>query len=819
MKIKLLSISAILLLLQVSHINAQSVEEIIVTATKTEKTLQEVPVAVSVVSADTIEKANITDMFDLKALVPSLDTRQYNSATQATFFIRGFGNGSNNPGVEPSVALFIDGVYRSSMQSQISDLPVIERIEVLRGPQSTLFGKNASAGVINIVTKKPSFEKSGYISSTIGNFNTKKVKSYLTGPLNETTAFSLSANVHQSDGHTDNLTTGSDINNRDRFGLRGELLFQPSEDLSVRITADYDEYDEICCAIGSTAYGQGNLIQAAMGGRIIPNNVFTQKVFFDFDPTTEGDNSGISMHIKKDFGGMTLESISALRNTFNINIQDVDFDGGALVNPSPISNDRDAVSQEFRLYSNNNKKFNWLIGGYYFQEDMAFNESIYLGPLWRNYIEAFLAPGTFAGLEFLLGLPTGSIYGAGQGNTETASQDNETTSLFMQFDYNFTDRLNALFGVSYIEDKKTVSYNQVNTAVLSALDFVAIGTGGLIAQGIPASQAAVLALNPTFNPLLGFGALQVLPTFANFPNAAQDGKTQDDNVDYTFKLTFGINDYASIYGGISTGYKSSAWIISRDSRPDINEINALAASGSPIHPNVARDCLNPSRQLSCGRYAGPEEAEVMEIGAKIYLPSGYLNIAVFDQEIKGFQSNTFVGTGFVLANAGTQSVDGYEFDLLFSPTENIDIALGGTFIDPIYDSFANSAFGNLSGTVPSNTPDDTISTSVTWNWDRNGWDGYLRLSHLYSSEAVLTENPAAQALLESKGNGFREQDTLNFSVGIEKDNLSISLWGKNINNDEYITSVFPAVVDLTNSTFFGYPNDYATYGLTVNYSF
>ena len=214
MKIKLFGYSAILLLLQVSHINAQSVEEIIVTATKTEKTLQEVPVAVSVVTADTIEKANITDMFDLKALVPSLDTRQYNSATQATFFIRGFGNGSNNPGVEPSVALFIDGVYRSSMQSQISDLPVIERIEVLRGPQSTLFGKNASAGVINIVTKKPSFEKSGYISSTIGNFNTKKVKSYLTGPLNETTAFSLSANVHQSDGHTDNLTTGSDINVR-----------------------------------------------------------------------------------------------------------------------------------------------------------------------------------------------------------------------------------------------------------------------------------------------------------------------------------------------------------------------------------------------------------------------------------------------------------------------------------------------------------------------------------------------------------------------------------------------------------------------------
>ena len=809
MKNKLFSISAIFLLLQITHINAQSVEEIIVTATKTEKTLQEVPVAVSVVNADTIEKAGITDMFDLKSVVPSLETRQYQSSTNATFFIRGFGNGSNNPGVEPSVALFIDGVYRSSMQSQISDLPLLERIEVLRGPQSTLFGKNASAGVINIVTKKPSFDRSGYVSSTLGNFNTKKVKSYITGPLNETTAYSLSANVHKSDGHTDNVTTGSDMNNRDRFGFRGELLFQPSDDLSIRLTADYDEYDETCCAVGSTSYGVGNQIQSLMGGRIIPNNVFTQKVFYDFDPETEGDNSGLSMHIKKDFEGMTLESISAFRNTFTYSVQDVDFDGGSLVNPSPISNDRDAVSQEFRLYSNDNEKLNWLIGGYYYQEDMAFNESIYLGPLWRNYIEAFLAPGTFAGLELALGLPSGAIYGEGQGGTETASQDNETMSLFMQLDFNVTERLNALVGVSYIEDEKTVAYSQVNTAVLSSLDFVAIGAGGLIAAGIPPAQASVLANDPDFNPLLAFQALQVIPQFINFPNAAQDGKTSDDNVDYTFKLSYAINDAATIYGGISTGFKSSAWIISRDSRPDAAETAALAAAGTPVHPNttVGR------------RYAGPEEAEVMELGAKIYLPSGYLNIAVFDQEIQGFQSNTFIGTGFVLANAGTQSVDGYEFDLLFSPTENIDIAIGGTFIDPIYDSFTGSAFGDLSGTVPSNIADDTISSSVTWNWDRNGWDGYMRLSHLYSSEAVLTENPAAQALLESRGNGFREQDTLNFSAGMQKDNLSISVWGKNINDDEFITSVFPAVVDLSSTTFFGYPNNYATYGLTVNYSF
>jgi len=803
-------ISAVLSLLifQAGSVSAQAVEEVIVTATKTERTLQEVPVAVSVVNADTIEKANVIDLLDLKAVVPSLDARQYQSTTNATFFIRGFGNGSNNPGVEPSVAVFVDGVYRSKIQGQISDLPMLDRIEVLRGPQSTLFGKNASAGVINIVTKKPSFENFGKATFEIGDYNSKVAKIYYTGPINDSVAYSVSANVNQRDGQSDNPVTGNKLNDRDRFGYRAELLFAPAEDFSARLTLDYDEFDEICCVVGSTAYGAANQVIALMGGRVIPNDPFTQTAFFDFDPTSKSENGGISLHIEKNFANTTLESITSYRTSDNYEVQDVDFDAVDVIAPSPISKELSGVTQEIRWYSEDNNKVNWLLGGFYYQEDMDFNESIYFGTLWRPYIDAFL-PGALAGVAQAFGLPNSLLFGAGQGNTETATQDNSTVSLFAQLDIQLNDKLNAILGMSYMEDKKEVSYNQINTAVFSNLDFVGAGTIGLINAGFPPAQAAVLALDPAYNPLIPLQALQFIPKFVDFPNAAQDGKSKDDNVDYTAKLSYALNDAVNIYGGISTGFKATAWNISRNSLPDAEEKAALVAAGTPAGPNTGVGT----------RFANPEEAEVVELGAKIYLSNGYLNLAYFDQKIKGFQSNTFIGTGFVLANAGSQSADGFEFDLMISPIEGIDLTISGLVMDPIYDSFPASAVGDLSGTVPSNIPEETFSTSATWNWSRGQYDGYVRLNHLYSSEVILSENPTWQALLDSKGNGRRKQDTLNFSAGIERGNFSLTVWGKNINDDEFLTTIFPAVADPTSTSFFGYPNAFKSYGLTLNYMF
>src|SRR3990167_1914577 len=203
-------------------------DEIIVTAAKREQTLQEVPIAVSVIDDRAIEQSNVQDLFDLQTMVPSLRISQLQNSSQSNFIIRGFGNGANNPGIESSVGVFIDGVYRSRSAAAIADLPVLERVEILRGPQSPLFGKNVSAGAISITTKKPEFEWGGAVEASYGRFEEVIFKGSLTGPI--------------------------------------------SDNLSFRVIGDYNKIDEVCCGAIQLINGPATLF--AIGG---PNPPFLGK--------------------------------------------------------------------------------------------------------------------------------------------------------------------------------------------------------------------------------------------------------------------------------------------------------------------------------------------------------------------------------------------------------------------------------------------------------------------------------------------------------------------------------------------------------------
>ena len=528
----------------------------------------------------------------------------------------------------------------------------------------------------------------------------------------------------------------------------------------------------------------------------------------------KGENSGISVNIVKEMDNMTFTSITSSRDSDSFESQDIDFDSALILNPNDTNVNLSAKSQEFRLASKGNSKVNWLVGAYFYEEDLKNDSAVIFGPTWRTYADilVFGLTGGTAELSDLaaIGVPSPAIFATGQGSTGYFTQETETTTIFGQVDINLTDKLSAILGASYIEDKKVATGRDVNTDIFSQIGFVGVGTTLLTMAGFDPATAAALAVNPQFNALLGFQGLQFLPEMQPFPGVGQSGRSSDDNIDYTAKLTYMLNDNVSFYGGVSTGFKSTAWNLSTDSKPGPTEVAALAAAGTPVAENTALDGQ---------RYASPEEAEVIELGLKMRLPSGYFNFTAFKQEIKDFQSNTFVSSGFVLANAGQQSSEGFEFDLLFSPVSNIDITFGGLIMDSNYDSFIESAAGDVSGTKPENVHDDSLSSSITWNWAKGQNDGYIRLNHLYSGPTLIRIEPDFNAAMCAVGTCKKTKDTLNFSAGISRGNLDIIFWGNNINDDKYLHTAFPSVGDPVRSSFEGYPNAPKTYGVTFNYSF
>ena len=229
---------------------------IIVTATRRASPLSDVPIAVTAITADSLQNTGANDIRQLNQVAPSLLVSSTGSEANGSARIRGIGTVGDNPGLESSVAVFIDGVYRSRSGIGLNELGEIERIEVLRGPQGTLFGRNASAGLINIVSKSPSFTFGANGEITYGNYDFMRAAASITGPLSQTVAARIDGVYVKRDGFYRDVTNNTDVNNRDRYFVRGQLLFEPSDALSLRLIGDYSRRDEKCCgAVYSTHEG------------------------------------------------------------------------------------------------------------------------------------------------------------------------------------------------------------------------------------------------------------------------------------------------------------------------------------------------------------------------------------------------------------------------------------------------------------------------------------------------------------------------------------------------------------------------------------
>jgi len=321
--------------------------------------------------------------------------------------------------------------------------------------------------------------------------------------------------------------------------------------------------------------------------------------------------------------------------------------------------------------------------------------------------------------------------------------------------------------------------------------------------------------------------LQFQPQFLAFPNAVEDGLTDDDELTYTFKAAYEVNDNINVYGSYATGFKAASWNLTRDSRPFVTDLAALDAANLLPNNYILPDAAtgNPGRNFAT-RFSDPETVEVFELGMKARFEMGALNVALFDQTVQNFQSTIFQGTGFFLLNAGQQSTQGVEFDSTFTPAEFLTLTFGGVIQDPVYDEFLAAAvvtggatdladgvedgLGDISGQQPAGINQVALTASATFSHEfANGSSMFVRGNYQYEDEVQIVDNIEGLT---------RDTSVVNASLGYEFENgVALRLWGSNLFNHETYTSAFPGVVQA--GTVNVYPNQPRTYGAALRYSF
>ena len=440
------------------------------------------------------------------------------------------------------------------------------------------------------------------------------------------------------------------------------------------------------------------------------------------------------------------------------------------------------------------------------------------------------------------------FFQAGQGFFNEMHQDNEAYSLFGNVDFEVTTGVTLTLGANYTHDAKDVVTNSTSTDVFSGLNLTAIGQTAIARQGLAtqigtalglgraatageigafaAAQPAIFgqiqtavnafaaanAANPAVNPLLALRPLQFLPPFQNCPNAVEDCSTRDGDWSWTARLSAEITPTLNGYVSWSTGYKAPSFNLSRDSRPTAIDRTALITQGIAV-----------TNLTSGSRFAAAENSEVYELGLKANWGLAAANLTFFKQSIKNFQTNTFTGTGFALGNAEKQSTFGVEFDGYVRPTEQLTFNLAMTYLDPKYDSYTGSPFGDISGfeivTIPK------LSAVFGAQWDQelaNGDNIIARADYSYQAPVQVAEGLVAFGSVAANlaaARPFRsEVNDLNASLTYAMDmGLELSVWGRNLLDDRNITGIFDSTAQTGSVS--GYTNTPRTYGVSARFRF
>jgi iron complex outermembrane receptor protein len=810
---------------------APVLEEIIVTAEKRSQNLQDVPISVVAISAQQIKDAGITDIRNLAILTPGLTVTSEGNEAITTARIRGIGTVGDNPGLESSVGVNIDGVYRPRNGVAFGDLGEIEQIEVLYGPQGELFCKNNDAGVINVTTKRPSNTFGAMAEVTGGNFNDREFRTSVTGPLSDIMAGRLYVGYQQNSGFLQVVngvgpSEQNNTNDRKAYNARGQLLITPSDDVDILLIADYAKRNESCCSavveypgpfqglvnvfasnplLGGKPGGLGNSpLIGQPGVTRLPNSY----VAYDNQVIKQNvRDMGVSGELNWNVGFGKLTSITAWRDNTVAGGNDVDYTGIDLLS---FPDDGNANSTDFKQFSEELRlagktgPLNWLVGGFFSNEILSTRTLGAIGNQFETYISGVASASI--GRPFnplLVSQLTGNAPGAtffGTGYNDSYQQTARSFALFTNETWNITQGLDLTVGLRGTEEKKTAtaSFNSKGGGPgCSAL----LGAPGLFTPPLAGTNAQAF--------LLGYGCFSGLDPAIN--GGSFDQSNTENNLSGTVKLSYRFNEEVMTYISGANGYKAGGYNLSRVTKPATPGVGTL----------LDQVGLTPDFNTGFPR----ETVESFEAGIKttLFEKTLRLNAAVFYQKYTDFQLNTFTGIQFVVTSLDKVVSKGVAVDFAWAtPISGLTLAGGVTQDLTNIDNFGNALPDFCGGPGNGCTARDNNRLSFA-----PLWSGAVSASYLIPF-GTLGLRTSVEEKYNSSYNTGSDLDPkkiqqgfglLNARIGFGAldESWAIEAWGANLADKYYYAVAFDSPFQFeTISSYLGAPR---TFGLTARVKF
>ena len=812
-----------------------------VTAQKREQALQEVPIVVNVLGEQLLQDAGVRDIKDMQVLVPGLTVTSTQSAAQTTARIRGIGTVGDNAGLESSVGIVIDGVYRPRNSVGFTDLGELERIEVLKGPQGTVFGKNTSAGVINVVTRRPSYTQSAEGEVTVGNYGAVGLAGAYNDALGERSAMRIYAALRSRDG-VDEVRTGggprreTDDGDQNMKTVRGQLLFEPTDTLDITLAADYASREENCCVTVTTHRGPTAAIINALtpgGEGVIPVPDPERRLAYS-NRSTEQDikDKGVQAEINWETpwaGGATLTSITAWRDWQSINGLDFDYSAADVLYRAPDEDESltafETFSQELRL-TGSTEKVDWMVGLFYSDEQLDRNETYRYGAAYEPYLSTLVGSQVLAGIAAQLqpmgltvnqaspatflsqvsGRPYGTNY-TGLATLDRHDQQARSAAIFTNNTWHATDALDVTIGLRYTREQKDLrsvfSNPNGGTACGATLANPAARVGAALAQRIngfsslpaPLQQQLLAALVPAVAPSIA--GYMCLP-WANVAHNGRDVSQSRTEKEWsgTLKLAYNWSDDVMTYVSAARGYKAGGFNLDR-----VQSSNGLSSGTQGIVP------------VDDTSFAG-EFVDSYEIGAKTTWAGGnlLLNAALFHQTYENFQLNSFLGTSFVVRSIPEVTSRGVDAELMWKTgVDGLSLQGGFTYAKTEYgdDPLPDADLALLPGSQMSFAPKWSGNASVTYEWDIGE-----RLSGRFNVGAkYMSDYNTGSDLDPQKAQDAYTLVNARLGIGAADQRWMLELWGQNLTDETYKQVGIDAPIQSGSwNAFLGAPR---MYGLTL----